>query len=401
MHVLEIPSFFAPYGGMFCLDQAKALLRQGHEVRILSNVQLGVTVNWRDYLSLPYSRYEYESEGVAVLQSYQRGIPLVVRPNVRQWVSIVCDMFDDYVRQYGQPDVLHAHCVKWAGYAAMIISRKYHIPYVITEHQPSLNYVREFGPAPSGAWQIPLLKEALESAAKVICVAEEMVGEVACYFGRSYSWTFVSNLIDTDFYAYRQRTSVQDRPFRFVCPAIYVWRKGYDVLLAALDGMKEQNVELHVAGAGTDGAAFRRLLAKCQSANRVVVHGELKREAMRDLLWQCDAVALATRSEVQPLVLLEAMSTGIPYVSTEVVPRSERFEGAGAIVPVDDASALATAMDDMVKCVRGDGAAAAERGRYLSGCVSKMASATVVGRQLATILSEACKRYEAPAPAPR
>ena len=40
MHILEIPSFFTPYGGEFCLDQAKALKAVGHEVRILSNVQL-------------------------------------------------------------------------------------------------------------------------------------------------------------------------------------------------------------------------------------------------------------------------------------------------------------------------------------------------------------------------
>ena len=42
MHILEIPSFFTPYGGEFCLEQAKALKALGHEVRILSNVQLGI-----------------------------------------------------------------------------------------------------------------------------------------------------------------------------------------------------------------------------------------------------------------------------------------------------------------------------------------------------------------------
>ena len=49
MHILEIPSFFPPYGGLFCLDQAKALKALGHEVRILSNVQLGATIGLRDY----------------------------------------------------------------------------------------------------------------------------------------------------------------------------------------------------------------------------------------------------------------------------------------------------------------------------------------------------------------
>ena len=69
MHILEIPSFFPPYGGLFCLDQAKALKALGHEVRILSNVQLGISVGLKDYLSLPYCQYEHELDGVNVLQS--------------------------------------------------------------------------------------------------------------------------------------------------------------------------------------------------------------------------------------------------------------------------------------------------------------------------------------------
>ena len=57
MHILEIPSFFPPSGGLFCLDQAKALAMLGHEVRILSNVQLGLTIHKKDYFTLPFGRY--------------------------------------------------------------------------------------------------------------------------------------------------------------------------------------------------------------------------------------------------------------------------------------------------------------------------------------------------------
>ena len=130
MHILEIPSFFPPYGGLFCLDQAKALASLGHEVRILSNVQVGATVGWHDYLTLPFSRYEHQMDGIMVYQSYQRGIPKSVRYNVKRWVAIVHSMFGDYIKRYGRPDILHAHCAKWAGYAAMQIGKEYGIPYV-------------------------------------------------------------------------------------------------------------------------------------------------------------------------------------------------------------------------------------------------------------------------------
>lgn len=377
MHILEIPSFFTPYGGEFCLDQARALKAVGHEVRILSNVQLGMTVGLRDYLFLPYGRYEHEQEGVTVCQSFQRGMPLVVRWNVRRWVRIVCSMFDDYVGKYGVPDILHAHCSKWAGYAAMVISRKYHVPYVITEHLSRLVFEKEFGPAPSNAWQIPLLREAYENADIVIPVSEELVENIACYFGKDYRWQAVSNTIDTDFFHYKPRTSLAGRPFRFCCLANNWPMKGYDILIPAFQKLFQsgQNLELHIAGRGTDSAEFRSMLSE-----GMITHGLINREAVRDLLYQSDALVLASRSEVQPLSLLEAMSTGIPVIATECVPQSLRIEGGSTIVQIDDISALSEAMYNVMNTPVVDGC-------LLSQEVGRIASPEVIGRKLEKLFS--------------
>ena len=341
MHILEIPSFFTPYGGEFCLDQARALKAVGHEVRILSNVQLGVTIGLKGYLCLPYRRYEHQRDGITVCQSFQRGVPMVIRWNVRRWVRIVCSMFEDYVNKYGVPDVLHAHCSKWAGYAAMQISRKYHIPYVITEHLSRLVFEKEFGPAPNDVWQIPLLKEAYEKANLVIPVSEELVENIACYFGKNYRWQAVSNTIDTDFFHYQARKPLDGRPFRFCCLANNWPMKGYDILIPAFRQLRElgKNVELHIAGRGTDSAEFRSSLS-----DGMITHGLINKEAVRELLYQSDALVLASRSEVQPLSLLEAMSTGSPVIATECMPQSLRIEGGSTIVPIDAVDALNKAM---------------------------------------------------------
>lgn len=377
MHILEIPSFFTPYGGEFCLDQARALKAVGHEVRILSNVQLGVTIGLKGYLCLPYRRYEHQRDGITVCQSFQRGVPMVIRWNVRRWVRIVCSMFEDYVNKYGVPDVLHAHCSKWAGYAAMQISRKYHIPYVITEHLSRLVFEKEFGPAPNDVWQIPLLKEAYEKANLVIPVSEELVENIACYFGKNYRWQAVSNTIDTDFFHYQARKPLDGRPFRFCCLANNWPMKGYDILIPAFRQLRElgKNVELHIAGRGTDSAEFRSSLS-----DGMITHGLINKEAVRELLYQSDALVLASRSEVQPLSLLEAMSTGIPVISTECVPQSLRIEGGSTIVPIDDVRALAEAMSDVTNNSPVDG-------QWLSQEVKRMASPEVIGRKLEQLFS--------------
>lgn len=384
MHILEIPSFFTPYGGEFCLEQAKALQGQGHEVRILSNVQLGATIGLKDFLSLPFRRYEHQEEGITVCQSFQRGIPMMVRWNVRRWVRIVCEMYEDYVTQYGQPDILHAHCAKWGGYAAMLISRKHRLPYIITEHLSRLAFEREFGPSPSSAWQIQLLREAYEQADMVIPVSEELVDSISCYFGKAYRWQYLSNVIDTDFFHFAERAPRNDRPFRFCCVADYSYRKGYDILLDAcrLLEVRECNMELHLAGRMTDSKDCQKAIAQRQ-LTRVFSHGRISRNAVRDLLYHSDFLVLASRSEVQPLVVLEAMSTGIPVVATACVPQSERLKGACRIVPVEDASALAEAMQElMADYNQYEGADIARQARAL-------ASPEVIGRKLSELFAQA------------
>ena len=378
MHILEIPSFFPPYGGLFCLDQAKALKSLGHEVRILSNVQLGATIGLRDYVVQPYLRYEHELDGITVCQSYQRGLPKCIRYNVRRWVRIVQRMFADYVRKYGQPDILHAHCCKWAGYAAMQISRQYHIPYIITEHLSKQLFRDEFGDDLSSVWQIPLLKEAYRQASMVLPVSEELVDSLACYFGTDYRWQPLSNVIDVDFFHYQQRIPKEGRPFRFCCLANFWPLKGYDVLMPAFRQLRDSGVdaELHIAGRGTDSSECLSMLS-----DGMVSHGLLDKEAVRSLLYQSDALVLASRSEVQPLVLLEAMSTGIPVVATECIPQSLRIEQGCTIVPVDDVQALSEAMRtvSMYECF--DGQTVSEK-------VRQMASPEVIGQKLVALFND-------------
>ena len=378
MHILEIPSFFTPYGGEFCLDQAKALKAVGHEVRILSNVQLALTIGAKDYFSLPYRFYEHEMDGITVCQSFQRGVPKAIRWNAKRWVAVVCQMFDDYVARYGKPDILHAHCAKWAGYAAMKIGRKYGIPYVITEHLSKLVFEKEFGPAPVDTWQIPLLKEAYHEAKMVVPVSEELVESIACYFGKDYRWQAVSNTIDTEFFNYQPRSSREGRPFRFCCLANFWPLKGYDVLIPAFQQLRQSGVdaELHIAGRGTDSAAFRSLLS-----DGITTHGLLNKESVKKLLYQSDALVLASRSEVQPLVLLEAMSTGIPVIATDCIPQSLRIEGGCTIVPVDEIGTLAEAMKSVSEQTDFDGMAVSEK-------VRQLASPEVIGRQLSALFTD-------------
>lgn len=380
MHILELPSFFPPHGGLFCLEQAKALKQAGHEVRIVSIVELSVTTDRWLYLTAPWREERREMEGIEVSVQYMRALPKAVRRNVSRWITLCCEAVERYVRRYGKPDILHAHCCKSAGMAARELSRRLGIPFFITEHIPKGLFERDFGEGwKRNKWLKEEIRAAYEAADKVIPVSRELVDELAPFFGRAYRYQAISNIIDTDFYSYRERMPLPGRPFRFCCLAVAdIYRKGYDVLAEAMKHFGN-DVELHIAGQGTDSPALRQLFL--HSPN-VRFHGSLAADDVRRLLWESDALVLPSRSEVQPLVLLEALSTGIPAIGTECVGPSVRLAVGCRYVPVGDAEKLAKMMSETMHI--------APSPEYHE-IVARMASPSVVAEQLTDIFTSAVK----------
>lgn len=351
MHILEIPSFFPPHGGEFCLEQSRALCSIGHEVHILACTQLALTTDKWFYMSAPRGCWWETMDGIEVYRSFLHGLPKLVLWNEQRWVKRVLEMYDVYKTQFGRPDVIHAHCTKWAGVAAQHIAQREGIPYYITEHLSSILYRKDFGHHwEMNPWAKDLIRQAMMEAHCVITVADQLVDDLRPFFGDVYRHRTISNIVDVDFF--KREGGVAERgneSFRYACLArADVYGKGYDVLADAVKGdwLKLHHAQLHIAGRDTE--RLRRMFPQPE----VVIHGNLTKEGVRDLLWQSDALVLATRCEAQPLVLLEAMCNGLPIVTTEAVPQHETIREACLIVPIGDAEALSLAMDQVQRVER-------------------------------------------------
>ena len=190
-------------------------------------------------------------------------------------------------------------------------------------------------------------------------------------------------MIDTDFFSFRPREALQGRPYRFCCIGIFIERKGYDVLFSAFQRVQTHypDAELHIAGPATDSDKCRRMLSDMNIKQGVVIHGEISKSAIRALLYHSDTLVLATRGETQGLVLLEALSTGIPAISTEAIPPSVRPQEGCVFVPIDDADALSKAMISVISSPMTDGVRLFEIAR-------QMASPDAIARQIAHVFEE-------------
>ena len=133
-----------------------------------------------------------------------------------------------------------------------------------------------------------------------------------------------------------------------------------------------------VAGQGTDTASFRRLYEHLACCQQVKTLGVQDKYGIRDMYYQSDALVLATRGESQGLVLLEALSTGIPVISTDAIPSSVRMREGAVYVPVDDVDALRDAMAEMLRRQYDS--------QVLSAQVSASSSPEVIGKKIEAVL---------------
>lgn len=147
------------------------------------------------------------------------------------------------------------------------------------------------------------------------------------------------------------------RPFRVLCPASLVPVKGHKYLIQAISLLPE-GVELWLAGDGELRAEIETQVRELGLSEKVHLLGQLPHEALTRLYPenQVDVVVLPSIDlggglhEGIPVSLIEAMSFGIPVISTRTGGIPELLEGgAGLLVPPQDPKALADAIRKLME----------------------------------------------------
>lgn len=337
MKILILPSWYLPSGAYFIQEQAIFLQDKGLEINVLANLSISITQHKTGYFALPWCCVSSTENGLLTYRKYTRFIPKNEKLNFIRWVSGALELFEAYIVDQGFPDLIHVHSAMWGGYAAALIKEKYGIPYVITEHLGIMALQSEFAKSQFPAWKNPYFEKAYQNADFILPVSDQLMRKISEFAPNYTCWKAISNIVDTDFFNLRKREHSK-LPFQFVCVNGYYKEKGYDILLKAFDLFCSSNVDsrLTIAGENFNCSDFQELLKTCKNKDKITFLGEIDRIQVRELLWSADVFLLTSRVESQSISTLEAMSTGLPVVCTEVVPEFMIPSFCGYRVPIED-----------------------------------------------------------------
>lgn len=123
--------------------------------------------------------------------------------------------------------------------------------------------------------------------------------------------------------------------------------KGLDVLVRAIAEVRS-DVRVVVFGDGPERSRIEALISELGVGDRVELAGWA--DDVRARLVDFDLFVLPSRLEGLPMSLLEAMQAGVAAIATDVGSVDEVIDDGvtGRIVPPDDPSALAAAIDELV-----------------------------------------------------
>jgi glycosyltransferase involved in cell wall biosynthesis len=143
-----------------------------------------------------------------------------------------------------------------------------------------------------------------------------------------------------------QTSQQDDAPLQVLCVARLIERKGISTLLRAFAQLPLNSSVLHLAGDGPDAESLKKLAQELNLSDRVIFHGVVAHDEVLHMYLHCDIFVLPTLSESCSMALLEAMSYGLPIVTTRVGGNPFLIEQwrNGVLVAPGDAEELARSL---------------------------------------------------------
>ncbi|HYE71985.1 MAG TPA: glycosyltransferase [Blastocatellia bacterium] len=245
---------------------------------------------------------------------------------------------------------LHAHFAHTCTTVAMFASRLSGLPFSFTAHAKDI-YLKSLNPG-------DLLRMKINRAKFVVTCTQANHQYLSAFTNKTPIHTIYHGL-DTKQFAYTKRHHETDHNPLILSVGRFVEKKGFTYLVEACHLLKQRgyDFECQIVGGG-DGylKQVQALISELQLEDVIRIHPPVTQEELKTTLQRatlfalpCQVIESGDRDGI-PNVLVEAMATGLPVISTNIsgIPELIKDGVNGLLVPERNAEKLADAIERLM-----------------------------------------------------
>lgn len=339
MKILMLNHEFPPLGGGAANATyyiGKNLIEMGHEVHVFTSRFRGLnkqeTVDGIKVHRIPVIRKEQEDSSTFEMFVFiLAGIPLLHR----------------FLRKYN-PDIIHAFFGIPSGLLAYFVTRKYYMPYIISLRGSDVPYYDPYRFEKLYPIIIPIIKKIWKSANRIIANSLGLK-ELALRTDATAQIDIIPNGIDLTQFTPSTNKNADELEILTVGRAVK--RKGFPYLIMAIpDVISKSTMPFHVNIVGT-GPYLQELIKLTEELGveeYVRFRGLVAHNEIHKVYQSADVFILPSLAEGMPNVILEAMASGLPVITTDTGGTKELIKGNGINIPMRDSKVIADAIINFI-----------------------------------------------------
>lgn len=245
-----------------------------------------------------------------------------------------------------KPDVIHVHVLTRCGVVAFFHKLFFGTPYIITEHWSRYLPGNDF----NGVFRKFATKIVVKNAKTITTVTENLANAMQNHGLRNKNYVVLPNVVDVDLFKPVEKHNERCRIIHVSC--FENKSKNISGLIDALSILESRHIDYQCTfiGEGMDFKQMKDYASKNLNSDNIHFTGLLQGQQLADELASGDFLVMSSNYENMPVVILEALSCGLPIVSTNVGGINEMVdENCGLLVPPRNTEKLAEAIQTMIK----------------------------------------------------